>query len=263
MSTSQFLRTQWNLNPGLIAGCLLALAAYFAWAGRGRLAWGRAAAFAGGVVLVFLTLASPLNRLADGYLFTAHMAQHLLLLLIAPALLVMGLPDGWSPAPAVRSALHPVLTWAAGVGSMWFWHIPSLCNAATESRPIHALQSLSLIALGAAFWWPIAAPRAADRLHALGGIVYLFTACLTCTALGIIITLTPIEVCPIFRSPADPLHFLGTIRDRWGFSADLDREMGGLLMWVPMCLVYLCGIFVELARWFRAANAAVPEPHTL
>ncbi|MGH7995192.1 MAG: cytochrome c oxidase assembly protein, partial [Opitutaceae bacterium] len=108
----------------------------------------------------------------------------------------------------------------------------------------------SLLAFGAAFWWPIAAPQSRDRLNPLGGIVYLFTACLACTALGIIITLTPIEVCPIFRSPKDPLGILSLIRNGWGMSADRDRQLGGLLMWIPMCMVYMSAIFVELARWY-------------
>lgn len=246
MSTSQLLLTDWTWSPWLIAGCAAGLVGYFALFGaRVRAGW-----LIAGLAVAVLALASPINALAEGVLFSAHMAQHLLLLLIVPVFLLRALPVSATVPASVRPALHPLLCWGAGVGSMWFWHVPALCDAAAASTSVHAAQTLSLLALGTAFWWPIAAPSADDRVNPLGGIAYLFTACLACTALGIIITLTPVEVCPIFRTPTGSAAAINLVRNDWGFSYDRDRQIGGLLMWVPMCLVYMSAIFVELARWW-------------
>jgi cytochrome c oxidase assembly factor CtaG len=141
---------------------------------------------------------------------------------------------------------------------MWFWHVPALCNAAVSSRPVHAIQTISLLLLGTAFWRQVIAPRDDERLPPPSAVVYLFAACATCSVLGIIITLSPVAVCSAYTMPSmDRLGILPTIRDNWGLTAARDQQIGGLLMWVPMCLVYLSAIFGQLARWF--AEPANPE----
>jgi len=219
-----------------------------------RLGW-----FAAALGVLLLTLLSPLNTLADGYLFSAHMAQHILLLLIVPVLLLLSLPRPLSLAVGPRVLAHPLVGWLAGVGAMWFWHAPALCNAAVVSPPVHGLQIVSLLALGSLFWRPILAPREPERLSPPGAVLYLFSACVTCSVLGIIITFSPVTVCSIYTmQPSDRLGMLQTIRTDWGFSPERDQQIGGLLMWVPMCLIYLSAIFAQMARWF----APSPSPAT-
>lgn len=99
-----------------------------------------------------------------------------------------------------------------------------------------------------------------QRLSPLAGIGYLFTACTACNALGIILTFSPVTVCSVYMHPADPLGMLATIRGDWGISHEKDQQIDGLLMWVPMCLIYLSAIFGQLARWF-AAPAAFAHPN--
>jgi cytochrome c oxidase assembly factor CtaG len=258
MNTWTFLTTAWTWSPELILGCCAATAAYYLlWLKRDRL--GRPGLFAASLAVVLLALASPLNVLAEGFLFSAHMLQHLALLLVAPAILLLSLPPGFRAPPGLRGGAWPAASWACGVGAMWFWHVPALCDAATASRAIHGVQSLSLLVMGLVFWWPIFAPEPADRIAPWRGVAYLFGACLACTTLGILITLTPIDVCPIFREPVDSYGILPTIRGAWGVSAERDREIGGLLMWVPMCAIYVGAIVVEIARWFGAAGSGERE----
>jgi cytochrome c oxidase assembly factor CtaG len=88
----------------------------------------------------------------------------------------------------------------------------------------------------------------------LAGVAYLFSACVGCTLLGVLITLSPIEVCPAFLHPADGLGVLPLIRQGWGLSAAEDQQIGGLLMWVPACAVYTSGILGMLARWYGRAE---------
>ncbi len=247
MNTVQFLLSAWNWNLWAILSCVAALAAYVALFRSGRrIGW-----LVSGLAVLLLALMSPINALADGYLFSAHMLQHILLLLIVPAMVLLSLPPTVSLAVRPRVLGHPVVGWASGVGAMWFWHVPALCNAAVSSHSIHALQTVSLLLLGTAFWRQVIAPRDSDRLPPPTAVGYLFTACVACSVLGIIITLSPVAVCSVYTMPSmDRLGMLQTIRDDWGLTPERDQQIGGLLMWVPMCLVYLSAIFAQMTRWY-------------
>jgi cytochrome c oxidase assembly factor CtaG len=245
MTTYQFLTAAWRWNYIPLLFCALALAGYFlGFRRRGR------PAYLGAALVVFLVaLISPLSALADGYLFSAHMVQHILLVLIVPALLLLSLPRSVSLPRSLTVFTHPFIGWLAGVGAMWLWHAPALCNAATTSRTISAIQTTSLLLMGSVFWWQVLAPREGERLSPAAGIAYLFTACTACSVLGIILTFAPVSICPVYQQPIDRLGILGTIRGDWGLTSDRDQQIGGLLMWVPMCLIYLAAILAQLARW--------------
>jgi cytochrome c oxidase assembly factor CtaG len=253
MTTYQFLTTAWKWNPTLLLLCALALAGYFlAFGLRGR------PSYLGAALVIFLVaLMSPLSALADGYLFSAHMVQHILLVLIVPALLLLSLPRSFSLSRPLRPFTHPFIGWIAGVGAMWLWHAPALCNAATTLRAVSVIQTVSLLLMGSVFWWQVLAPRDAERLSPPAGIVYLFTACTACSILGIILTFAPVSICPVYDQPVDRLGILGAIR-QWGLTSERDQQVGGLLMWVPMCLIYLTAILAQLVRW-QSGSAVQPE----
>jgi cytochrome c oxidase assembly factor CtaG len=138
---------------------------------------------------------------------------------------------------------------------MWLWHERMLCNAASQSAVVHRVQELSLLAMGLAFWWPILAPREESRLEPLPAALYLFTACVACTLLGILITFSPVQVCSVYAHPVDRLGVMTLLRDGWGLTAERDQQIGGLLMWVPACLVYAIGILGVLGRLFHEDDA--------
>src|SRR5207247_1299309 len=106
---------------------------------------GRPLYFAAAVVVFLLAFISPFNTLANGYLFSAHMVQHILLVLIVPALLMLSLPRSFSLRPPLTYLTHPVIGWIAGVGAMWLWHARALCNAAATSGTVWAIQTTSLL----------------------------------------------------------------------------------------------------------------------
>jgi putative membrane protein len=262
MTTREFLLSAWDWNPLMIAICVGGFYLY------GRLCrWslsGRTAPFVIGMILFFLALASPINFLAGGILFSAHMLQHLLLVLIVPPLLLFSLPAHRTHDRVSRRFIpwgkHPLIAWFSGVGAMWFWHIPALCDAAAANKPIHLLQTFSLLFLGVLFWRPIVGPRIEERLSPLAGIPYLFTACIACSLLGIWIAFAPVSVCPVFMNPTASPEVLAMIRDQWGLTPAMDQQIGGLLMWVPACLVYLGAILVLLGHFYRRSKHIVPFP---
>jgi cytochrome c oxidase assembly factor CtaG len=302
MTTWQFALSAWEWNPAVLALSLGALVAY-GQVTRFRRA-GPSAYFVTAVVLFYLTLASPIDVLADGLLFSAHMLQHLLLLLVTPALLLLGWPesarsavvsptaarvprrtsDSFGETPKVagntpalpgikhhqretgagpRLGLHPFACWLAGLGAMWIWHERTLCNAATTNPAVRDVQIVSLILLGAMFWGPILHRRPARRLPPLLGVAYLFSACVGCTILGILITFAPLGVvCPVYMNPVDRLGLLPLIRQDWGMTPAVDQQVGGLMMWVPACGIYLSGVLALLARWYRSNAASEPGAET-
>ena len=169
MTTQQFLSSAWTWNLVPLVSSGAALAGYL-WAfGVNRRMLYLLAAL--GVFL--LPLMSPLNALAAGYLFAAHMLQHILLLLIVPALLLMSLPRWVSLGSRSWLIANPLVGWIAGVGAMWLWHARPLCNAAVSSQLVSALQTSSLLVLGAMFWRQILAPRrAADIAGRRGALSF-------------------------------------------------------------------------------------------
>ena len=247
MTTQQYLTSAWTWNRAVLVLSGIAMVAYV-WA----FAVSRRFLYLSAALSVFvLTLLSPLNALADGYLFSAHMLQHILLLLIVPALLMMSLPRWVSLGSRSRLLANPFVGWIAGVSAMWLWHVRPLCSAATSSQLVNALQTCSLLLLGTIFWRQILAPREDERLSPPGAVLYLFSACVACSILGILITFAPVSVCPIYAQPrADNSGIAKLIQVNWGFTAEKDQQIGGLLMWVPMCFVYLTAIIAQLARWF-------------
>ncbi len=249
MTTQAFLQSAWNWTPAILLAVALT-GAYLA-ALRFKLS-ARSLYFFSGLALLTLALASPLNALAEGYLFSAHMFQHMLLLMIIPLLFLLGMPPAAKGTSSGHTGgLYPALNWIAGIGTMWFWHVPMFCNAAVANPEVRGLQIASLLAMGILFWTPIIGSKLGQKLTPWSGIAYLFSACMGCVLLGIGLTFAPVNVCSTFIDPVDKLGILSTIRGQWGMSPRLDQQIGGLFMWVPSCLVYLVGILGLLGRGFR------------
>ena len=113
------------------------------------------------------------------------------------------------------------------------------------------------------FWWPILSPVLRLRLQPVPqGVSYLFTACLACTAIGVLITFSPRLLYTSYVNPPDLYGALSLIQSGWGMTPALDQQVGGLLMWVPCCLVYLTAIMAMFGRWYSADSnqPAAGEP---
>ena len=252
MTTHELFVSCWRLDPLAAVVCLGGGGAYVVTQKR---LGARAFSFFGALLALAFVLASPVGALAEGYLFSAHMLQHLVLVLVVPPLALLGLPPmEMRPLRRVldRLPLRATTAWGLGVGAMWLWHAPTLCNAASQNAIVLRVQEISLLAMGAAFWWPVLGPNVDARLSAPGGIVYLFTACVACTLLGILVTFSPVELCSVFLHPVDRLGVMPLLREQWGLTPQRDQQIGGLLMWVPACLVYGAGILALVGKMMRA-----------
>jgi len=261
MNISEFLTKAWAPEPGVIALAILFLAVFIMAGGlKDR---GRTALFGAGVALMVLAVVSPLGHLGRNYLLSAHMIQHILLLLVVPLFIMFGIPKGaadralsWRPAGAVMSVLgNPIVAWTLGVGSMWLWHVPSVHDAAIASDRLYAAQQVSFVLIGIIFWWPVFAPVKARRLTHLRSTMYLASACLGCTVLGILLTFAGAGMYPAYLNPADSAGILPYLRNDLCITPGVDQQIAGLTMWVPGCLIYLTASMITLAQWYRSPEA--------
>jgi len=258
MTNLQVFTQLWDWRSPAWWMTLAATGAYLIVARRRRASPRQIGFFTTSAAAFLIALASPLAVLASRYLFSAHMAQHLLLLLIVPLCAILAWPSPREHVTTVHPRHRPrgaiAIGWAAGVGAMWFWHIPAFCTASMRSPMVFDVQIVSLIAAGAAFWWPIFSPSAARRMQPHLAAAYLFSGCVGCSLLGIYITFSPVSVCPLYGAPVGSSALLSLIREQWGLTHRIDQQVGGLLMWVPACMVYLGAILATLSSWYQ-----VPE----
>lgn len=250
--------TQWNFSPVNIALLLAATGAYYWLPGFKRQK--RALFFWLGMGVFVLAACSPLHYLGMRYYFSAHMITHIMLLLVCGPLLVLSiptvLPERLQHGVNRLSAFlyrRSWLGWMAGVGLMWCWHIPAVFDAAAAQ--MHApysilplLHTAGMVLAGMLFCWPLAGPVPRYHIHPLQGVLYLFTACITCSLLGLLITFAPLGTYHHYIDMDAMMHSTGS--GPWGLSRAADQQAAGLIMWVPCCFIYLAGCLLLLQRWF-------------
>lgn len=157
------------LEPLQFAPLVLIAAAYFkrahTLAARGKpVSRARQAAFAAGLWLVFVALASPLGHMGEELLWS-HMAQHLVIGDLAALLLVLGLTGpvlqpilGLPVLGRLRVLAHPLVALPLWLGNLYVWHIPALYQAALHSPALHALQHALFLGCGIAMWMALLGP---------------------------------------------------------------------------------------------------------
>jgi putative membrane protein len=256
--------------PLLLAVGLYALGVVRLWrrCGPGRGAsYGRVISFALGCIALVAALLSPVDTFS-GQLFTIHMIQHEMLMLVAAPLLVLGRPIPiflWAFSPDWRSRLgtmsrlrwfneswsaltSPLSGWLLHAAALWGWHAPALFEAALENPRVHDLQHLTFFITALIFWTALLRGRASTNDGV--SILYLFTTTVHSGVLGALITCAGH---PWFG------HYLETAPD-WGLSALEDQQLGGLIMWVPASLVYVGAALYLLVRWIKSAGEVVASP---
>jgi putative membrane protein len=232
----------------VIGTALLAVAYVGAWRAFGeRVQWARAAAF--GAALASLVAASngPLHELAEHARFSAHMAQHLILTLVVPPLLLAGTPafmadallDGWpsraAPRAVLRALTRPLAALAAWSVALFVWHLPGPYAAALDSHALHFVQHATLVGAALLAWWPIVSPsRRLPALPYAAQLLYLF-------AFGIPMTI----VAAMITGAEGVLYALASVED---------QRLGGILMWVPAAIVPVAAFTAVFFRWAAAES---------
>lgn len=246
-----------SLHPEVFAVAALLAAAWLhaLRARRQRLPRARGLMFLAGLGVAVAALNGPLHDLAEHRSFAAHMAQHLVLTLLTPPLLLAGTP-GWMldrlvaplvARPATRAPLacltRPLPALALHATALFFWHLPGPYDAALGSRAAHAAQHLTLLVTALGAWWPVLSPsRLLPALPYAGRILYLFV-------FGV-----PMTVVAAMVTGADHLlyRFYGAAPRPLGLDALTDQRLGGVIMWVPAGIIPLVAFTIVFFRWVAA-----------
>ncbi len=226
----------------------------------------RSVYFFSGIIILMIAVASPLHFIGENYLFSAHMISHVLVLLIAAPLIVAGIPqeNRFKNSLVKFSEMLcrlPVAAWITGVSIMWIWHVPYIFNqlfmmhdmsvgTAHSMGALMYIHMLSLLIAGFIFSWPVINPYRQQRISSLTAVLYLSTACVFCSLLGLLITFAPIGTYSHYLNAMDMYGYSSLIRNEWGISVATDQQMAGLIMWVPCCFIYLSASMYLLIKWF-------------
>lgn len=252
---------QWNVHLSVAVGLVL-LGGLYAFLGGLEAPRRQIASFLGALVVLFLALNGPLHNLSDTYLFSAHMAQHLLLTLVFPPLLLYGTP-AWVVRRLVRPrrvmAIARVVTrpLAAALifsGPIVIWHVPALYEAALRHHNLHIVQHLVFLATAVIMWWPVLSPvPELPRAQHLVQMLYLFLLGIPMSVTGALITLADSVLYP----------FYATAPRVGGLSPLDDQQIGGLLMWVLgglMLWIVMTVVWFRYAVWDQRADAEAKVP---
>ena len=263
--TPQNWPSQWTWEPGIviplvITAVLYAIGAYRIYA-RNRHTpairpW-RIISFSAGWIVLVLALLSPLHRLGS-VLFSAHMTQHELLMVIAAPLLALGKPMLtflFAFPPKARTTLGamtssrkfrrswlwlsaPLTVWILHGATLWAWHIPVLYQATLDNEWIHAAQHITFLGTALLFWWTLIEGRY-GRFGYGAAFAYVFTTALHTSVLGALITFTGQLWYPIYAGRTAP----------WQLSPMDDQQLGGLIMWIPCGVVFVVVGLAMFAAW--------------
>jgi cytochrome c oxidase assembly factor CtaG/cytochrome c2 len=267
----------WSAEPAVLASLALASVPYVAGLlrmrgreGLGRTVGGReVGAFSAGIVALVLALLSPLDRLSHD-LFSAHMTQHLLLLLVAAPLLVAGRPAIvflwafprrarrrigaiWIAAQlgrGIAALMHPVAVWLLFIAGFVFWHMPGPYEWAIASEPVHALEHVSFLLTALMFWTIVIEPSGRRRIGFGATLIFVATTAVVSSLPGALIFLATRPLYAVHASSATA----------FGLSPLEDQQIAGVIMWIPGGLMYLAAALWVFARWLAEAEKRVSAP---
>ncbi|HCY61978.1 MAG TPA: cytochrome c oxidase assembly protein [Oxalobacteraceae bacterium] len=264
---------RWVLG-GLVAGIwLYAVGLHRLWGaahfGAGIPA-GCAACYFAGMALLVVALMSPVDAIGE-HLFSMHMVQHELMMLVAAPLIVAGNPLTaciWAFSPPARVRIGRLLhsrslrwlrqlwhlltqalaAWLLHALVLWAWHFPTLFSASLADDGVHTLQHISFLGSALLFWAALLGPHARLRANRQGlAAVYVLTTAIHTGALGALLTFSPRAWYP---------DYAGRTED-WGLTLLEDQQLGGLIMWVP------AGFLLLAAGLWLAARMLAPRGNGL
>jgi putative membrane protein len=261
-------RAAWTWDPMIVLSLLLTFGLYLFGASRALEAARRnvsnfqAAAFIMGWCTLVLALLSPIHALSES-LFSAHMLQHELLMVVAAPLVVAGRPDlvylwafpiNWRKrlgrfqhGPTISRiwllVTAPITAWLLHGIALWTWHIPALFDATLSHGWIHAAQHSSVLGTALLFWGTLLYSHVGRRSYG-AGILYVFTTAIHTTILGALMTFA--------SSPWYSIYQHTTAF--WGMSPLEDQQLGGLIMWVPAGVTYIVVGLWLFAGWIRDSD---------
>lgn len=248
----------WYVHPDITAGVLLLALGYglaIRVLGPRRAPTGsrpatakQIALFYSGIVLLWLSSDWPLHDLAEDYLFSAHMVQHLIFMMVVPPLLLLGTPKWLLRTLIGRGRLFSIARWVTRpVPALIFFnvmvafiHWPTIVELQVSSEVGHGLIHALVLGASAIMWWPVVAPLPEmGQLSEPAKMFYLFVTSLLPTIPASFLTFATGVFYPHYE----------TVPRLWGLSAQTDQMISGLIMKIGGGLLLWSIITVLFFRW--------------
>jgi putative membrane protein len=192
--------------------------------------------------------------------FSAHMAQHELMMLVGAPLVMAGrplstclwaLPATWRHRVSMplqrrqvvgvtRALTAPVVGWALHGSAIWMWHAPALYELAIRHEGAHALQHAMFVGTSMLFWWGLLYGRN-GRAGYGAAVFYVFTTAVHTGILGALITFTQVPWYPVYANLS-------------GMGALGDQQVAGLVMWIPAGVLLTIMGLALFAAWLGEAD---------
>lgn len=251
----------WPVDPTVYAG-LVGLFLGHAWlaSGRNLPRWG-SLAFGAGLLCIWIALETPIDTVADRYLDSVHMVQHVLLGVVAPPLLLLGINREMAGVllrvPGARLITEPVPAQVLSGIVMIVWHLPPLYDATLYSETLHIVEHLTFIAAGVLFWWPVIDGTASHcrwRLSPLAVLVYLGVGTFPQDAVALALQFSRTPFYEFYAHAPRIVAALDPVTDQ--------TTAGAILMLFGKSS-YFIGAVLVLLRWFNQevrADLEAPAP---
>ena len=253
----------WQVDPVLIGGLLALAVAYALAVGplRTRLApdapfeRGKALMFGAALLLLYLVEGSPLHDLAERYLLSAHMLQHLLLSYVVARMILVGVPAWlWRRlllnrfvAPVARRVLRPTVTFVVFSVAFALWHIPVIYEGALMSPTVHHIEHIVFLVTAIMLWWPILSPLPElPRAPHLVQLAYLFTIPIAQLPVFAAITFSPDVVYRTYEVAPRVYPWLSAVGDQ-ALAGAIMKVMGLGFFSVPFARIFF--------DWYRRENS--------
>jgi len=206
------------------------------------------ASFLIGLLVMLFALSGPIHELADNHLFGAHMAQHVLITLVVPPLLLFGTPD-WLLRPVLRYRAfvkigrvltNPVVAIIVFNAVFAGWHFPVLYENAVKIHELHIVEHLFFIGASVIMWWPVMSPLPElPRLSYPGQVLYLFVVAISQTPLFATITFSNGVIYEFYKHTPRV----------WEITPLVDQQIGGIIMKVASLVIFVPALCIVFLRW--------------
>ena len=185
-------------------------------------------AFVGGILLLWIGSDWPVHDLAEEYLYSMHMFQHMALSYFMPPLVLLAIPKWMFDAVFGSGKTRTVINWLAkpviaGVAFnvvVMITHIPVLVNQSVNNGPLHYSLHILLVVTALLVWLPICGPDEQRQLKSGGKMIYLFLMSVVPTVPAAWLT---------FAEGAVYKHYDIAVRV-WGLSVTTDQQVAGAIM---------------------------------
>ena len=245
----------WPLDPTVYAG-LVVLYFGHAWLARGLddVERKRSLFFGLGLLTLWLALETPIDTIADRYLDSVHMLQHVLLGFVAPPLMLLGLSPGMVArlvrVPGLQAITEPIPAQLVAAAVMIVWHLPPLYDATLYSEPLHVVEHLTFIVAGALLFWPmLQATSAHARWQMSPGmkLIYMLVATLPQDGVALAFIFSRVPFYEFYAHAPRLVASLDAVTDQTVAGAVL-MTLGKLTMGVSAIAVFI--------RWFADEHRA-------